>query len=163
MGTQGASGLKEIFMGSMTVGVINKSEVPVLAIPSGYPYQPLKEITLAIDSEILRTSDVVDPLINLANTYSAHISILHVDKTKKVVGVDAGVDIYLSDVNHSYHLIKDYNINDGIDRFVLKSDSNLLCMVHRKRGFLDKLFHKSVTDKEAFNSPVPLLALHDNR
>ncbi len=163
MGTKGASGLKELFIGSNTTGVINRSEMPVLAVPAGFNFQQIKEITFALDTEILSTSDVIDPLITLAKIYGAHISVLHVDKVKEAAGIDAGADIYLSDLNHSYHLVSDEKINRGINRFVVKSNADLLCMVHRKRGFLGDLFHKSVTSKEAFDSPVPLLVLHDKR
>ena len=48
MGTQGASGLKEVFIGSTTNGVIKGSKIPVLAIPAGFEYRPLKTIAYNI-------------------------------------------------------------------------------------------------------------------
>ena len=52
MGTQGASGLKEIFIGSVTNGgVIRNTHTPILAIPHDYEYRPVKTIIFAVDDD----------------------------------------------------------------------------------------------------------------
>ncbi len=161
MGTQGASGLKEIFLGTNTLGVIKKVKAPVLAIPKNCKYQPLKKITLAIDSNIVSTSEVVESMVSLAKMYQAKVNVLHVGKAKELATIDAGVDIYLSEVNHAFHFTQDKNVVHGIHEFIKKETTDLLCLIRRKRNFLSSLFHNSVTKKEAFGSKVPLLVLHD--
>ena len=49
MGTQGATGAKEIFLGTNTVYVIRKSSIPVLVIPQGFKFKPLKKILFPTD------------------------------------------------------------------------------------------------------------------
>lgn len=49
MGTQGAPGAKEIFMGIRTVYVIRKSKIPVLAIPKEYYFEKINTILLTTD------------------------------------------------------------------------------------------------------------------
>ena len=162
MGTQGASGLKEIFLGSNTFQVMNKTEVPLLAIPQGFKYRPIKDILLPVDSGIVANSDTLNPLIELAKAYDSEIKVMHLETEKMVVGYDPGIDIKLGEVPHSFHRVIGSNddTNDVINSFVEEDDSDLLCMIRRKRGFWEKLFHKSVTTREIFNSPVPLLILH---
>lgn len=41
MGTQGATGAKELFLGSNTVYVIRKARVPVLVIPEKFKFKPV--------------------------------------------------------------------------------------------------------------------------
>ena len=45
--------------------------------------------------------------------------------------------------------------------YLIEHDSEMLCLIRGKKGFFDRLFKESVTLKETFDSPVPLLILHD--
>jgi nucleotide-binding universal stress UspA family protein len=46
MGTKGASGLKEVLIGSVTSAIIDKSECPVLAVPSDYKFKSIQKILM---------------------------------------------------------------------------------------------------------------------
>lgn len=159
MGTQGATGLKEVFIGSNTTGVIRKSKVPVLAIPSGYEYRPFKKIAFAVDSSVVSSANTIEALVQIAKSYNSKVELFQVGEKNELPLVDVGLDIYLSDVNRDFYFIENEDINIGINDFVEKKHCDLLCMTHRHRGFLSNVFHKSITLKEAFNSPVPLLVL----
>lgn len=159
MGTQGASGLQSVFFGSNTVALVKKNVCPVLAIPAACTYEPISNITFALDEEIIQRSAALDPLVKIAKAYDAQVNVLHVEKTEEFALVDPGVEIFLSEVNNSFHLVQNPNINQAINDFVTNSGSQLLCMLRRERNFFEKLFHTSITKKEAFHSPVPLLVL----
>ncbi len=162
MGTKGASGFKEVFLGSNAAAVIKDSEIPVLAVPNNFDYKPLKDIVLAVDDNVVGREDVVSVLTKLAKVYKAHVSVLHIEKKAVPADIDVGIDLYLSEVPHSFNYRYNDNLKKGIDGFVTKIDADLLCMIHRKRGVLENLFHRSVVNKEVFDSPVPLLVLYDN-
>ncbi|MBK6549167.1 MAG: universal stress protein [Flavobacteriales bacterium] len=49
MGTQGASGVKEVFMGTNTADVIKHSRLPVLAVPEQARHTGSTRIVLADD------------------------------------------------------------------------------------------------------------------
>ena len=53
------------------------------------------------------------------------------------------------------------SLNESIDQFVEKENADLLCMIRRKRGFWENLFHNSQTSREALHSPIPLLILQE--
>jgi nucleotide-binding universal stress UspA family protein len=53
------------------------------------------------------------------------------------------------------------NLNESLNKFVAEHNSDLLCMIRRKRGALENIFHESATTKKAFNTPVPLLILQE--
>lgn len=162
MGTQGASGLEEIFTGTTTNGVLKKSQKPVLAIPEGFSYAPLKNIVLAIDQKGLSVSKVISPLVKLAQKANAHVRIFHKDVGEEDPGIDPSVEIYLEAVEHSFHYdLDDDQLNESINQFVKDYKADMLAMIRRRRSFLEEVFHVSATTKEAFNSPVPLLILMD--
>lgn len=162
MGTQGASGLKEIFLGSKTSGVMRQTHIPILAIPNSFSYRPVKDITFAVDSGIVAEDEVLNPLLELAKAYKSHVKVLHLEKEKMVVGYDPGIDFSLGNIPHSFHRISGSNdVNGVVNLFVFEENSDMLCMIRRDRDFWSNLFHQSVTTKEIFNSPVPLLILRD--
>ena len=161
MGTQGATGLKGVFLGSNTTGLIKLCKRPIIAVPSEYKYQPIKEIALSIDSAKVSQEEVLRPLIDLAELSKARVDVLHVERAKALATIDAGVDIYLSDLPHSFHYVEHSDINKGINTFLREHKTDVLCMIHRERSFLNRLIFESVTTIEALNCPVPLLVLHD--
>ncbi|MCB0584691.1 MAG: universal stress protein [Phaeodactylibacter sp.] len=162
MGTQGASGLKEIFTGSITNGVMKNTRTPVLAIPGDYHYRPIDTIVFAVDEEGISHPGVTSVLVKIAKAFDASVHVFHQDLGSRDDGIDPTVDIFLDGIDHSFHYeLDEQNINESINGFVEDYKANLLCMVRRRRGFLEEAFHVSATTREVFNSPVPLLILHD--
>lgn len=162
MGTQGASGLKEIFTGSTANGVMKNTRTPVLAIPNGYRYQPIKTIVFAVDEEGISHPGITSVLVKIARAFEAKIHVFHQDLGSRDDGIDPTVDIFLDGTDHSFHYeLDEQNINESINSFVRDYQANLLCMVRRRRGFLEEAFHVSATTREVFDSPAPLLILQD--
>lgn len=161
MGTQGASGAGEVFLGSTTNGVLRRTQRPVLAIPRGFAFRPFKNIVLAIDDAGVGYAGVLSPLLHLARRYDATIHVFHKD-TPENPGIDPSIDLFLADVPHSFHYELDTeNLKESINHFVEEVGSDLLCMIRRRRGFLENIFHVSATSREVFSCSVPLLILHD--
>jgi nucleotide-binding universal stress UspA family protein len=160
MGTKGASGLKEVFLGSVAGGVIAKTEAPVLVVPDNCAYRPLKEIVFAISGIPFSDPSVVDPLRKLANIHSSEVSVLHIAKEetpnlKEVVSI-------IDDLNPSLNY--DFgtgDVNVRLNDYLKQEDAQLLCLLRSKKDFFTRLFEKSVTKKQTFSSPVPLLILHN--
>ncbi|NRA48316.1 MAG: universal stress protein [Phaeodactylibacter sp.] len=163
MGTQGASGLKEVFFGSTTNAVLTKSGLPVLAVPEGYTFVPVQEVVLAIDEEGFTDQRDIAPLEAVVKAFDVPVRVFHQSEAFAKDGIDPEIDRILEGIEHSFHyqLEKD-NINDSINSFVAETGAQLLVMVRRQRGFLEEVFHVSVTTKEVFNTPVPLLVLREH-
>ncbi len=162
MGTQGATGLKEVFIGSTTNGVLRNTNTPVLAIPNNFAFRPIRKIVFAVDAAGISHPGVISMLVQLAKKCRAKVYVFHQGLGEIDDGIDPSIDIYLDEVEHSFHYeLDEASINEGINSFVADYNADLLCMVRRRRSFLDEVFHVSVTTREVFNSPVPLLVLHD--
>ena len=80
MGTKGASGLKEVFMGSNTYKVINEIDFcPIIAVPDDYKADgKLDSMLLATGYEHLFENYELRPLLNLAENFNAKLWIAHV-------------------------------------------------------------------------------------
>ncbi|NND32488.1 MAG: universal stress protein [Saprospiraceae bacterium] len=158
MGTKGASGLKEVFLGSVAGGVISSTSAPVLVIPSDYQYKPLERISFAISDHPI-PGEVVKPLRELAVMSNCKINVLHVAEEKK-----PQIEKFLepiADLNPSItYITSSGSINEHLVEYLNNDGTQLLCLIRSKKGFFTRLFSKSVTLKQTFNSPVPLLILH---
>jgi len=164
MGTQGASGLKKIFLGSKTFGVMKKTNTPLLAVPNDFKYRAIKNIIFPVDSGIVADSDVLEPLLEISKSYKSNIKVIHLATEKVVTGFDPGIDYMLKEIPHSFHRMSgSKDINGVINDFVWEENSDMLCMIRRERSFWENIFHQSVTTKEIFNSPVPLLILQTKK
>jgi len=160
MGTQGATGALEVFIGSTTGGVLQHSSVPVLAIPAGYVYKPFKKIVLALDNLPLPDGKVFEPLQKIAAGFGAKVAIFHHKTDDEEKGADRAVEPYLHGIEVDYFESSGpAGVYESINKFTKDSGAGLLCMVRRKKGFFESLFKGSSTLKQVYNSPVPLLAL----
>lgn len=162
MGTQGASGLDEIFSGSTTNGVMSKTEIPVLAIPNEARFSEISKVVLALDQEKLSGFTTIQPLVKLARALHAKVLVFHQDTGEEDRGIDPAIGKYLESVDHSFtYELEEDHIHFSINDFVEDVGAGILCMIRRKRNFLDRVFHVSATKREAFHCEVPLLVLHD--
>lgn len=160
MGTKGASGIKEVFLGSVAGGVISKSKVPVIVIPANYALNRTKKIVFAVDAIELLKSANLEPLRLLVKLNDSEINILHVEKQKTLEITKSVQDINDFDAKVSY-IPGTGNINKDINNYITENNADLLCLIRSKKDFIDRLFSDSVTLKQTFNSPVPLLILRE--
>ncbi len=163
MGTQGASGLKEVFIGSTTNGVINSTKLPVMAVPSSFKHKALDVIVLSISPNFSEIGHKIEPLKLLANLYKSKIKGLHIKTGDDDAAIQQMVFDILEGTSHSYHEVKDSTakINSIIEQFVADNNADMLCMIKQNRGFWGNLFHNSVTTIEVFHSNVPILVLQE--
>ncbi|MDC6352097.1 universal stress protein [Zeaxanthinibacter sp. PT1] len=165
MGTQGATGAKEIFLGSNTVKVIKELDnYPILVIPSGYNFQQLNTVVLPTDYlRPIKKSNLL-PLTDLAANCKCKIQVLYVtdegllsDKQedhKQLLGE------HLSAFSPTFHQVKPTtDLWQDISGYCDSSDAELLVMPRHEHSFLEKLIREAVVKKTAFHSTIPVLFL----
>jgi nucleotide-binding universal stress UspA family protein len=164
MGTQGASGLKEVFIGSVTGGVMRQTQTPVLAIPGGYRFQPIKNLGFAVANLQLYSTESAALVKELVQKTAARVFVFH-----QSVGIEGEVEVpsnleWMGDIPYTVSIVSnEKGLDANIHDFVEKKEIGLLCMVRRKRnytGFFERLFKDSVTLSHVFHCKIPLLILH---
>ncbi len=165
MGTKGASGLKEVLMGSITSSLMKSKGCSVIAIPRNYKYVRPRNIVFAADLRKAESSQGLKPLAELAGMFKCNIDIMHVN-------VNAGQEIFetpeaksidfaLSGVDHKFHLVQNTDIKKAIEEFISGGERDMLFMVIRKYNLIEALFHTSVTEKIAHHTTLPVVVLHE--
>lgn len=166
MGSKGAEGIEEI-LGTLSAEIAEKSPCPVIIIPENYPYQEIKTIVMASD---LKGNDegTLNYVINLAKTFQAHISILHIQKKRsedveKVISQGENMLLEYPYSNASFHVAENENVIEGINVFGETHKADLIVMASSDRTLLQKLFYKSQTRQMAYHTKIPLLSMHKEK
>ncbi len=68
MGTTGASGLKEFFMGSIAAGVIGKTKIPVLTVPVSYEMEEPDAILFATN-QFEKSKNILDKIVAISKLF----------------------------------------------------------------------------------------------
>lgn len=159
------SGFEKAF-GSVTTGVMSRSSLPVLVVPSDLTHFQLKAVGYATSLDesdpyhVLKASE-------LLQSFSPSYFVVHVrtkDDEKKKVHFDT-LETFLKSKNFgqkiSFHEIDDDRIEEGLESFVAENHIDLLIMYSPKRNIFERLGHRSITRKMALFNQVPLLILKD--
>jgi nucleotide-binding universal stress UspA family protein len=165
MGTHGASNIKKVLMGSNTSGVIEKSSIPVLAIPNRHRFKKIETIVYA--SDLTDLTNEIKKLIPIAKSFESNIEILYLDYWKK--GIDALKTKKINDVleRNTFKEIKfvhkkatlKKSMAEYLADYTKKRKSAILVMYPEHQNFFEKLLLGSITEKLSFNLKNPLLSI----
>ncbi|WP_116769530.1 universal stress protein [Maribacter litoralis] len=162
MGTQGATGAKEILLGTNTVHVIKNSKCPVLVIPSKFEYEAPEQILFPNDYEVSLDKNSLSQLLKIVNSHISQVNVMHVYTGDDLTTVQQKNKEKLAQVlskNAFFHEVSSNEIIAAINEFQVKQKINLLVMVQNKHTFLERLFIEPVIKKIGFHVTVPFLII----
>ncbi len=165
MGTQGASGLMKLFLGSVTYSVIKKSEIPLLAIPSNCVFKNPDKIVFATDYEGISNKKTLAPLFDIANGFDSRVLMFHAIESKEPIAAYIE-ELQVWKTEKNFHHLKHTNsiatcedVTEGIIEFTEENDASIIAMIPHSYNFIKNLVHKSKTKEIAMVTKVPLLVL----
>lgn len=164
MGTKGASGLKETFMGSTTASVISGTPIPVLAVPAGAAYTRISTIAFTTQYHD-KDSEAMQSTLELADAFGATVKCLHIETQDGHTETEERISewkMYFKGRNVSFYNIAGDDVEHTLLEFAEQHRIDILVMRAHKRGFFENLFHRSLTKKMAYHTAVPLLIYHEN-
>jgi len=167
MGTKGATGAKEILIGSNTVHVIKNVKCPILAIPDNFDFETLQEILFPSDYEVDFQNKQIQPILDIASSHHSKLNVLNVsygsELSEKQEQNRQKLESYFAKVVHIFHSVKDQNVSVAITNFQLKSFINLLVMINNKHSFFENLFFKPLINQIGFHLNIPFLVIPSKR
>ena len=165
MGTKGATGAKEIFMGSNTGDVIMRSSCNVIAVPENHTYKPPKEIVFPTDFQINYDFEDLAPLISLAEMNNSVIRIIHFsEKTELDENQEHNkrkLSSFLVNIKHKYYTLSSSDFEEGLNCFAQsRGDIDMIVIIGRHYGFFQRLFFKPKVRALSFHTTIPLFVIH---
>lgn len=157
--------LKEKLIGSTSTSVAKDSKVPVLIIPEGVSYKPVRRISLACDMETMEESTLLYAARYFAKLFDAELELVTVQASEKEEawnksGAYSEIEKRLGTVKHKQVFLKENNVSTALEYYFKFHDTDLVIVNPQKHKFMAQLFSGSVTRHLAFHSQKPLLIIH---
>lgn len=163
MGTQGATGAKQLLFGSQTVHVIRTAGCPVLAIPSFFYYEEPKNILLPTDFGLEPTEHDLRLIREIATRYHTQIQVLHVLKEQNLSDEQEEIkkkfNKELKGTKHKLHILRQKEIPQAIYDFQEENSIDMLVMINNKHSFFENLFFRPLVHKIGFHTKIPFLVI----
>ncbi|MFN3404375.1 MAG: universal stress protein [Cytophagaceae bacterium] len=163
MGTNGASGIKKMLLGSNAAKVINSSKIPVLLIPSDYTFTDLSHVALAADIKNFNPGNRTELLTVFSNRFSSDINILYFQK-KNVTISEAEIEKIKTHPFIGQHKCT-ISIQEGeptkevFEEWYNKNLPDLIAIMPEEKSFFEGIFTGSTTKELAYHAGLPLLIL----
>lgn len=165
MGTSGASGLKEYFIGSNTEKIVRLSPIPVWTIPGQLNLRDIKNIV--IPTSLYGDQDaVVVQAKNLQKVLKAKTHVLYINTPALFRADNTSVDLLeqfarrhkLTD--HITHIWNDVSEESGVVNFASRMGSCLVIMATHGRRGLAHLMTGSIAEDVVNHIHFPVLTIH---
>lgn len=165
MGTKGATGATEVFMGSNTVNVIKAiRNCSILAVPEEFNFQKLDQVVFPSDYKRFYYRFELLPLEELGIEWSTTIHVLHIAQEVELTKEQKSNQNILKERLKGLNVIfSEANIGDtiaeSIIEFSLELKADMIVLIHYQHTFFEKLAQEPVVKKVGFHTKVPLLVL----
>lgn len=164
LGTKGASGIKEILIGSNAEQVVYHSKSSVLVVPNQTTEFSFNNITLASDLTPVDEKKF-NTFVSLCKKYQAKVTVVSIQPTNKVNKNETTnhhqLNEILSGIEHHFQMINNDDISNSLNSFVEENQSNILALISKKYSFFENIFHKSITNKLACHTKIPIFVIKE--
>lgn len=152
--------------GSVTGHLIQKSKIPVLAVPKGFNSKNFKAPKRVLYATNFDETDfaALRRLVAFVKPFDAKIYCVHaaIEDANKVDEVQLRkMRQYLYETMDTYNiecgLLETMDIQTGIEDFIEDQNIDVLAVTTHKRNFITRMFKRSLTRKFLFHSRIPLL------
>ena len=163
MGSQGTSGLKELFIGSNAEKIVRKAKCPVLCLKEDNDIFDLKEVVLA--SNFYKELEFIFPQIDsFLSIFKPHYHLLKVSTPNNFETtrfsrriMQAFVDKFKLE-NYSIHAYNDNHVESGILNFANEINADaIIIATHGRRG-LEHFINGSLAEDVVNHAVTPVLS-----
>ncbi len=163
MGSHGASGFHEMFVGSNAEKVVRNSEIPVLVIKKEEEDFKVDNLTFASDFSF-EIRKPFEKVVDFAKYFNAHINLLHVITPNNFSTTRAAEEkvrnfieeFHFSD--YSTHIYNDINVEKGILHFAKDSNSDVIAVCTHGRKGLAHFLNGSISEDLVNHAKRPVIA-----
>lgn len=167
MGSHGASGIKEYFIGSNTEKVVRHSNIPVMVIKHNPILVDFEHVVFACDF----SEEAVKPYINATKFFNKLGSKMHLiyvnlpnEQFRSTLEIENKVHSFFKKVNgdsdsdHSVKYYSDYTIEQGILNYANVIGADLIAVATHGRTGLSHLLEGSISEDIANHSTLPVVS-----
>ncbi|WP_124978848.1 universal stress protein [Nonlabens xiamenensis] len=162
MGSHGADGLKNLFIGSNAEKVVRNSEIPVLIVKDRKKRLDVNEFVFATDLDPDSTS-ALQEADAFAKKTQCNLHLLYVNTPSQFMSTRAAekkVHDYLKNVRvepKDYSIYNDFSVEEGVFNFTKDIKGDIIGMATHGRRGLSHFFNGSVSEDVVNHSSLPVI------
>jgi nucleotide-binding universal stress UspA family protein len=163
MGTQGATGAREVLFGTHAVQVLHKASCPVLVVPEGAEVHTMENLLFPTDFKPDYEKLPLKALKFILEKPGAVLHVLHAfaeaDTEPQRERGRAQLKSLLAPFTWDMTETGAGDIVEAINRFAQETPVQLLVLVRNKHTFLENLLVTPVIDQIGFHTRIPFMVL----
>lgn len=162
MGSSGATGIKEIVVGSNTEKVVRHSSAPVLVVKKDSAELNINDIVFASDFSS-EGKDRFKDIIAFSKVFNAKLHLLYVNTSSNfntTKEIDAKIEKFIEDCgvsNFDSAIYNDISVEKGILNFTNTINADLIALNTHGRSGLSQLFNGSIGQEIANHALKPVI------
>lgn len=165
MGTRGKNQKDLDLIGSVTAEVIERSRVPVLAIPENTPFRQFSEVKHIAFITNFDQRDLIafDSLIASFKSFRFSVSLIHLSGIKdtwdeiKLGGIKEYFHKQYPQLDIHYDVVQDDDLLNNLEQYIEKENIDIIALTSYRRNIFYRLFNPSIARKMIFHSDTPML------
>jgi len=162
MGMKGKSNLEKVLVGSTAIRTMNSINLPLLLIPADAPITIPKKIVLALDLEIFAQAEK-SQLTRVLDLFQAQLLVINIAKNERYQTELRDEIKQMHELLDNYNVTYTYSSNrdvaKSISEYAQSNEADMIITIHRKNNSILSFFQKSITQRLAWNSRIPLMVL----
>ena len=160
MGSNGATGAKEVIFGSNTLSVIRKVDCPLLIIPEKYSFKKINSALFTIHNQEIIDSNKLKPLLEILLKYNCTLKILEInEKNKESENNQEEIKELFTEVITEYYSLIDLPAPVAVSAFVQLIDVQIHATFTERETIFERFIFGSETAKISYETKIPLLIL----
>jgi nucleotide-binding universal stress UspA family protein len=167
MGITERTAIGQSLIGSNALKMLNTKACPILIVPPDLAYHDVKNVLLTSDFEDVMAATPSVPIKNLLKTLQANLHIVNISNehyvsiTEKYQEEKKKLQKMFEGLHPEFYFLGLNDVDEAINQFAADKKIDLIIIIHREQSILSKLFIKSHTKKLAYQSSIPILAVHE--
>ena len=167
IGVSEGTPMENFLLGINAVDIAKRNVCPVIIIPPNAEYKGVKNVLFASDYKDVESTTPISSIRSVLSLFGSQIHVVHVnndtngqqsgDLQQETVKLREMLIEYLPE----FHVINDTNFITAIHGLVNEKNIDLILTVPRPHGFFGNLFSAGHIRKLAYQSTVPVIAIHE--
>jgi nucleotide-binding universal stress UspA family protein len=166
MGTSGVDSSFNYFFGTNSYSVIESSKCPVVVVPLGFLYRPIKQIVYAYDPET-NPIFLIEQLRRFASSIGAGVKVLHISTKDKSEETNLRMEILEKAVmvrepkgiDWSFDFQYSDDVVWALNHYLKSNEADMCAVSFHQHTFLEKLNGKDVVKELSAATDVPIFVL----
>ncbi|PZO27763.1 MAG: universal stress protein UspA, partial [Flavobacteriaceae bacterium] len=162
MGSHGASGFQEMFIGSNTEKVVRSSDIPVLVIKKEEGEFSVEKFVFASDfTDEIKGSFA--KVVEFAKKFNAHLNLVMINTPNSFKSTEVSNKIMQDFVSnfdisdYTFHIYNDTNVEKGVLNFAKSINADLIGMSTHGRKGLSHFFNGSISEDLVNHAQRPVV------